>query len=266
MSAGTLYLIPATLGGLKAADSKDNDLTGEAVKGSNPKSEATSNLLDASLPAAVRGRAASLQCFAVENAKTARAFLKAIGTSRPIAELDINEIGHAPDEKNLKPLVDKLLRGVDIGVVAEAGCPGVADPGAQLVRLAHAQGIRVVPLTGPSSILLALMASGLDGQRFAFAGYAPVKSPLREAFVKNLEARSARERETQMLIETPYRNLALMQALTSSLKPDTRLCVAADLTLASETIITKRVSAWRAAPPAPAALDKKPAVFLFLAA
>lgn len=245
MKAGTLYLIPATLADLK--------------------SEADAGLLDASLPAAVRAKTTTLTSFAVENAKSARAFLNSLGMGRPIAELDLTEIGHAPDEKTLKPLVDKLLRGIDVGVLAEAGCPGIADPGAQLVRMAHVAGVRVVPLTGPSSILLALMASGLDGQRFAFAGYAPVKSPQREAALKKLEIRSARERETQILIETPYRNGALFQALLAALKGETRLCVAIDLTLPGESVRTHRVSEWRAAPPALAALDKKPAVFLFLA-
>ena len=246
MNPGTLYLIPATLGDLKGGGG--------------------AGLLDASLPLAVRAKSASLTCFAVENAKSARAFLKSLGAGRPISELDIVEIGHAPDEKSLKPLVDNLLRGIDVGVLAEAGCPGIADPGAQLARMAHAASVRVVPLTGPSSIVLALMASGLNGQRFAFAGYAPVKSPQREEALKKLEARSVRERETEILIETPYRNTALLQALLATLKSDTRLCVAVDLTLASESIRTRRVSEWRAAPPAPAALDKKPAVFLFLAA
>ena len=246
MSRGTLYLIPATLGDLKA--------------------EIDSGLLDASLPAAVRSKTASLTTFAVENAKSARAYLKIVGIGRPIAELAITEFGHTPDDKSLKPLVDKLLRGIDVGVLAEAGCPGIADPGAQLARLAHAAGVRVVPLTGPSSILLALMASGLDGQRFAFAGYAPVKSPQREEFLKRLEARSTRERETQILIETPYRNGALMQALLTTLKSETRLCVALDLTLGTESIRMLRIGEWRKAPPTPCALDKKPAVFLFLAA
>ena len=246
MNAGTLYLIPATLCDLK-------------------RSDANTALLDASLPAAVRARAASLNSFAVENAKSARAFLKIVGMGRPIAELDIVEIGHEPDEKTLKPLVDKLLLGIDVGILAEAGCPGIADPGAQLVRMAHAARVRVVPLTGPSSILLALMAAGLEGQRFAFAGYAPVKSPLREDFLKKLEARSIRERETQILIETPYRNTALMQALTTTLKSETRLCAAVDLTLATESIRTMHVGEWRRALPSLEALDKKPAVFLFLA-
>ena len=246
MSTGTLYLIPATLGDLKA--------------------DADAALLDASLPPAVRARAASLTTFAVENAKSARAYLKLVGMGRPIAELEITELGHAPDDKTLKPLVDKLLRGIDVGVLAEAGCPGIADPGAQLAHLAHLAQVRVVPLTGPSSILLALMASGLDGQRFAFAGYAPVKSPQREACLQQLEARSIRERETQILIETPYRNGAMMQALLATLKSDTRLCVAVDLTLATESVRTMRVDAWRKTPPAPGTLDKKPAVFLFLAA
>ena len=245
VNAGTLYLIPATLG----------DLKGEADTG----------LLDASLPPAVRAKTTTLTAFAVENAKSARAFLKNLGMARSIAELDITEIGHTPGEKALKPLVDKLLGGVDVGVLAEAGCPGVADPGAQLVRMAHVAGVRVVPLIGPSSILLAVMASGLDGQRFAFAGYAPVKSPQREAALKKLETRSAREHETQILIETPYRNGALFRALLATLKGDTRLCVAIDLTLAGESVRTLRASEWRAAPPASATLDKMPAVFLFLA-
>lgn len=245
MNAGTLYLIPATLGDLKRG--------------------ADAGLLDASLPPAVRATTTTLTAFAVENAKSARAFLKSLGMGRPIAELDLTEIGHTPDEKTLKPLVDKLLGGIDVGVLAEAGCPGIADPGAQLVRMAHVAGVRVVPFTGPSSILLALMASGLDGQRFAFAGYAPVKSPQREDALKKLETRSAREHETQILIETPYRNGALFQALLTALKSDTRLCVAIDLTLASESVHTHRVSEWRLAPLASAMLDKKPAVFLFLA-
>ena len=246
MKPGTLYLVPATLGDLKA--------------------EGAPTLLEWSLPPQVRAVAARLTCFGVENAKSARAFLKLVGTQRRLQELDIVEFGHQPQDDALKPLVDKLLQGIDVGVLSEAGCPGIADPGAQLARLAHAAGVRVVPLTGPSSILLALMASGLDGQRFACAGYAPVKSPAREDFLKKLEARSAREHETQMLIETPYRNEALWAALLATLSPKTRLTRAAGLTLPEESVETRNVSAWRQQSHATgAAHTKLPTVFLFLA-
>jgi 16S rRNA (cytidine1402-2'-O)-methyltransferase len=248
MKPGNLYLIPTTLGHLKA-DGLDGAV----------------GLAEWSLPPQVRSTATALSCFAAENAKSARAFLKLIGVGRPLQEIDIVEIGHHPRDDALKPLVDKLLGGIDVGVLAEAGCPGVADPGAQLARLAHAAGVRVVPLTGPSSLLLALMASGLDGQRFAFAGYAPVKSPMREEFIKKLESRSVREQETQILIETPYRNTALWQALLATLSERTRLTRAMALTLANESILTRTVKDWRNAPVPGEALDKQPAVFLFLA-
>lgn len=255
MNPGTLYLIPATLDDLKT--------------GAVARTEGAPSLLEWSLPAQVRAVAARLTCFGVENAKSARAFLKLVGTQRPLQELDILEFGHQPDDNALKPLVDKLLRGIDVGVLSEAGCPGIADPGAQLARLAHAAGVRVVPLTGPSSILLALMASGLEGQRFAFAGYAPVKSPAREDFIKKLEARSARERETQIVIETPYRNEVLWAALLATLSTKTRLTRAAGLTLPEETVETRSVTTWRERAGTHHAIDaacgKLPTVFLFLA-
>jgi 16S rRNA (cytidine1402-2'-O)-methyltransferase len=244
--SGALYLVPATLGDLKSAQD--------------------SSLIEASLPPAVRARIAALTVYAVEDAKTARAFLKACGTALPLQGIEIVEIGHAPENGQLKPLLDKLAQGIDVGVLSEAGCPGIADPGSQLARLAHAAGARVVPLVGPSSILLALMASGLEGQRFAFHGYLPVKSPAREETIRELEARSRRQRETAIVIETPYRNGALHQALIAQLKPDTWLCVAVDLTLPSEKVRTRRVSAWRQAGTTELAPDKHPAVFLFLAA
>lgn len=259
MSAGTLYLIPATLGDLKAGDTNSSNPNNSAPNA------AAAGLLAWSLPPQVQQVAASLTCYGVENAKSARAFLKLTGTPKPLADMDIVEFGHHPDDNALKPLVDKLLGGVDVGVLAEAGCPGVADPGAQLARLAHAAGIRVVPLTGPSSILLALMGSGLDGQRFAFAGYAPVKSPQREEFIKKLEARSAREHETQIVIETPFRNRALWTALLATLSERTRLTRAVALTLPQESIVTRSVKEWRSVQPVDGALAKLPAVFLFLA-
>jgi len=248
---GRLILVPTTLADLKASGGAEASASG---------------MIAASLPQGSMTVAASLSCFAAENAKTARAFLRQIGTTLPLQQIEIVEIGHAPDEKRLKPLVDKLLGGTDVGVLAEAGCPGVADPGAALVRQAHQLGITVMPLVGPSSLLLALMASGLEGQRFAFSGYAPVKSPAREAHLRKLEVRSARERETQILIETPYRNAALLEAMCATLRADTLLCVAADLTLPGQSISTKPVEAWRKSRDAAEQWAKRPAVFLFLAA
>lgn len=247
---GRLILVPTTLADLKAAGGPET---------------APADMIAASLPQGCLAVVAGLSCFAAENAKTARSFLKQVGTALPLQQIEVFEIGHAPDEKLLKPLVDKLLGGMDVGVLAEAGCPGVADPGAALVRQAHRHGIAVLPLVGPSSLLLALMASGLEGQRFAFSGYAPVKSPAREAHLRKLEVRSARERETQILIETPYRNAALLQALCATLRPDTLLCVAADLTLPGQWITTKPVEGWRKAHAAAEQLARRPAVFLFLA-
>lgn len=246
IGAGTLYLIPATL----------SDLKGTPVD--------SGELLEASLPPAVRERIGKLDIYAAESAKSARAFLNVVGTTIAIQTIEIVEIGHAADAAVLTPLVDALKAGRDVGVLAEAGCPGIADPGALMARLAHGAGIRVVPLVGPSSILLALMASGLEGQRFAFHGYLPVKPALREAEIRRLEARSHKYAETQIVIETPYRNAQLLASLTAALRPDTRLAIGADLTMKSELIAMKTVADWRAA--ALPNIDKRPAVFLFLAA
>ena len=155
-----------------------------------------------------------------------------------------------------------LLEGRDTGLLSEAGVPAVADPGALLVREAHARGIHVVPLVGPSSVVLALMASGLEGQRFRFVGYLPADSAARRTAIGELERISARDRETQVFIETPYRNEALFAALLDTCREKTRLCVAADLTLATESISTKNIAEWRRAK---AAVGKRPAVFLLLA-
>ena len=155
-----------------------------------------------------------------------------------------------------------LHEGRSLGLLSEAGCPAIADPGAALVEAAHRKGFRVVPLVGPSSIVLALMASGLEGQRFAFCGYLPRESAARRARILELERRSRREQETQIFIETPYRSDALQAALLDACAGATRLCIAADLTLPSESIRTRRVAEWRAAP---AAVGRRPAVFLLLA-
>jgi 16S rRNA (cytidine1402-2'-O)-methyltransferase len=159
-------------------------------------------------------------------------------------------------------LLKPLREGRPLGLLSEAGCPAIADPGAALVEAAHAAGFRVVPLVGPSAITLALMASGLEGQRFAFCGYLPRDSAERAQRIKQLEQRSRREHETEIFIETPYRNDALLGGLLESCAPATRLCIAADLTLATESIRTQSVADWRRSRPS---LGKRPAVFLLLA-
>jgi 16S rRNA (cytidine1402-2'-O)-methyltransferase len=205
------------------------------------------------LPAPALQIVRSLKDFAVENAKSARAFLSQLGM--PVRELSIRVIA---EENLLQP----LREGRPMGLLSEAGCPAIADPGAALVEAAHREGFRVVPLVGPSSITLALMASGLEGQRFAFCGYLPREAPDRARRVRELEARSRKEKETEIFIETPYRSDALLGALLESCSPATRLCVAADLTLPSETIATRSVAEWRRAK---AVLGRRPAVFLLLA-
>jgi 16S rRNA (cytidine1402-2'-O)-methyltransferase len=210
------------------------------------------------LPVSTLETVRSLRDFAVENAKSARAFLSQLGMPVPMRELHIDEIGERPGASFLQP----LREGRPLGLLSEAGCPAIADPGATLVEAAHREGFRVVPLVGPSSIVLALMASGLEGQRFAFCGYLPREAPERSRSIRELEARSARARETEIFIETPYRSDALLGALIESCKPATRLCVAADLTLPGETIHTRAIREWKAAN---TAIGRRPAVFLVLA-
>jgi 16S rRNA (cytidine1402-2'-O)-methyltransferase len=189
----------------------------------------------------------------VENAKSARAFLGALGM--PVRELSIKVIDDERDP--LAPLREKR----SLGLLSEAGCPAIADPGAALIEAAHREGYRVVPLVGPSSIVLALMASGLEGQRFAFCGYLPRETADRNRRIRELEQRSRKEKETEIFIETPYRNDVLLSALLEVGHADTRLCIAADLTLATENVQTKSVAEWRRAK---AAIGRRPAVFLLL--
>ncbi|MDK9704938.1 MAG: SAM-dependent methyltransferase [Sulfuritalea sp.] len=215
------------------------------------------------LPPATRDAACRLTRFVAENAKTARAELKRIGHPVPLRELAIEQLPGSPTGADIDRLLVPLREGRDIGLMSEAGCPAVADPGALLVRRAHELGLVVRPLVGPSSLLLALMASGLDGQRFAFHGYLPAREPERSRRIAELESESARAGQTQIFIETPYRNRALFAALLLSCRPKTRLCLATDLTLTSEQIVTRRIADWKAAP-APD-LDKRATVFLLLA-
>jgi 16S rRNA (cytidine1402-2'-O)-methyltransferase len=228
MSAA-LYLIPTTLGGAPA------------------------QVLPAGVVELVRG----LRDFAAENAKSARAFLASLPMPCPIRELRIVSLG-----EDAHALLAPLREGRSLGVLSEAGCPGVADPGQALVAAAHAAGWRVVPLTGPSSVLLALMASGLQGQRFAFCGYLPRGRQARLERIRALERRSREADETQVFIETPYRGDALLAALLEGCAPATRLCVAVDLTLPSESIAMRSVGAWRGER---RAIGRRPAVFLLQA-
>jgi 16S rRNA (cytidine1402-2'-O)-methyltransferase len=237
---GVLYLIPNALG------------------------EGDAEALATVLPASVLARAAKLRYYIGENAKTTRAFLKRVGTERPIQEIEIRELNVNTPAVEIDRLIAPLLAGEDAGLVSEAGCPAVADPGALLVRRAHEHGIRVVPLVGPSAILLALMASGLNGQRFAFHGYLPVDAAQRAKTLRELEAASRKSTQTQIFIETPYRNGALLEALLGNLAPSTLLAVAVDLTLETETIVSRPISAWKSKPGAPD-LKKRPAIFLMLA-
>ena len=199
----------------------------------------------------------SLRDFAVENAKSARALLGALDMPCALRELNIREIGD-----DAAALLAPLREGRSLGVISEAGCPAIADPGAALVAAAHREGFRVVPLAGASAILLALMGSGLEGQRFAFCGYLPREPRERAERIRGLERRSRAEVETQIFIETPYRNETLLAALLESCDGGTRLCVAADLTLPTEEIATRTIAQWRKTG---AALGKRPAVFLLQA-
>jgi len=201
-----------------------------------------------------------LRDFVAENAKSARAFLSAAGGKpREVSIVELSE--HTPLDR-VASLLAPLREGRDLGLLSEAGCPAIADPGAALVEAAHREGFRVVPLVGPSSISLALMASGLEGQRFAFCGYLPRDAGERARRIRELESRSRKENETEIFIETPYRNEALLAALLETCAPSTRLCVAADLTLATESIRVRTIGDWRRAP---AELGRRPAVFLLLA-
>lgn len=248
---GTLYLLPNVLGFSENLGSEQ---------------------LMTMIPAQVLAITASLDYLIAENAKSTRAFLKRIAPLYPlckplqgirIAELNVNTGADA-----LPALLAPILEGQNAGLISEAGVPAVADPGANLVRLAHRERIPVKPLVGPSSILLALMAGGLNGQSFAFNGYLPTDAQKRVKQLRMLEERSRAEKQTQLFIETPYRNHAVMEALLSTCRSDTLVSTATDLTLTSETIATLTVSQWkqRLNENTLPELNKRPTVFSFLAA
>jgi 16S rRNA (cytidine1402-2'-O)-methyltransferase len=218
--------------------------------------------LQMSLPAHVLEVVRSVRHFAAENAKSARQFLKHVGMPVPLQELQITQLSEHTPLAQVPAVLAPVRAGHSLGLLSEAGCPAVADPGAELVAAAHREGLPVRPLVGPSSLLLALMASGLNGQRFCFHGYLPVPREQRDRAIRELESDSAARGLTQMFIEAPYRNTQLLSALLDTLRPQTRLCLATDLTQPSETIATRTVQRWRAHVPA---LDRRPTVFLLLA-
>jgi 16S rRNA (cytidine1402-2'-O)-methyltransferase len=215
------------------------------------------------LPARTLAVARALRHYVVENAKPARQFLKSIGTATPLQELGIVELGDAPTRERCAELLAPARAGADVGMLSDAGCPGVADPGSLLVAAAHRAGIAVVPLVGPSSILLALMASGMNGQGFTFHGYLPVKPEVRAAAIRALEAASRASASAQLFIETPYRNAALIAALAATCRPETRLCVAVDLTMPSESVEVHALREWRTRDAA--RYGKRPAMFVLQA-
>lgn len=247
---GTLYLIPNTLG---------------------PADAAMADPLASVIPSEVQAMTARLDYFIAENAKTARAYLKLVARKHPLAkplqEIRISELNVNTDAAALPALLAPLRAGQDGGLISEAGVPAVADPGANLVRLAHGAGIPVKPLVGPSSLLLAVMASGLNGQSFAFNGYLPTDPGQRTKRIKALEERSRLEKQTQLFIETPYRNGALLEAVATSCHANTLVCIATDLSLPSELIKTRTAGKWKAdlANGVSPDFHKKPTVFLLLA-
>lgn len=218
MGTGTLYLIPVPLGPVSS---------------------------DACLPPDTLAVARRLAHFVVERPKTARAHLKAMGHPQPIQALQLAELDEHTPATAIPQLLAPLRAGHDVGLLSEAGCPAVADPGAALVLAAHREHIPVVPLIGPSSILLALMGSGLGGQRFAFHGYLPAKEPERSHKIRELEKAVRREKATQLFIETPYRSAALLEALAATLAPQTLVSVGADLSLPGQLVLTRSAESWR---------------------
>jgi 16S rRNA (cytidine1402-2'-O)-methyltransferase len=215
------------------------------------------------LPAEVRALAGRLDTYIAENAKSARAFLKLMGTVRPLQAITIHTLTEHTHDGQIREWLKPVAAGAEIGLVSEAGCPAIADPGAKVVETAHRLGLTVRPWVGPCSITLGLMASGLDGQRFTFHGYAPIDATERARQLQGWEQQSAREKQTQIFIETPYRNNAMFATLLTLLQGHTRLCVACSLSTAAEFVRTHSISEWKrqAAPN----LDKKPTLFLFLA-
>lgn len=231
-SQGTLYLIPTTLGDMDPA---------------------------AVIPASVNSVIDIIDEFIVEDERTARRYLKKLGIAKPLDTLVLHPLNKHTERDDVGAYLKGIAEGKNIGVISEAGCPGVADPGAEVVKIAHAKGIKVVPLVGPSSILLALMASGFNGQSFAFHGYLPRERNDRIRKVKELEKAAQQKDQAQIFIETPFRNQHLLEDLLAQCNPSTPLCIACDVTLPTELIRTQLISEWKKKVPN---INKRPAVFL----
>lgn len=229
---GKLYLIPTTLG--------------------------DSNPLDV-LPHTVKRTIELIDCYIVENEKTARKFIKSICPEKVQATLMLSTLNKHTETSDHNTMIQPCLEGIDIGLMSEAGCPGVADPGAAIVKIAHEKGIQVVPLVGPSSILLAMMGSGMNGQSFAFNGYLPIDKSDKKSALKNFEKLSFDKDQSQLFIETPYRNNKLLEDILQTLQPNTHLCIAADITLPTEYIKTMKVSEWKKAT---IDLHNRPTIFI----
>ncbi|POY35576.1 SAM-dependent methyltransferase [Solitalea longa] len=232
VSKGKLFLIPCSLG---------------------------DNVIDRSIVPALKHTILQLDEFIVENEKSARKFLKEVGITKPQSELIFHDYGKHAREGDQNRFLKSLEQGKDIGLLSEAGCPAIADPGSDIVALAHQKGIKVVPFVGPSSLLLALMGSGFNGQGFAFHGYLPIDKAERSRKLKDIESVSQRLKQTQLFIETPFRNNQLLDDLLKSCQPATELCIACDLTLDSEFLKTKTMAQWKTEKPD---LHKRPAVFV----
>lgn len=211
------------------------------------------------LPVSVKQLVERIDHYIVENEKTARRSIKGLAPEKPQPSLKLSLLNKFTEASEYSSFLEPCKRGDHVGLLSEAGCPGIADPGAEIVKLAHREGIQVVPMVGPSSILLAMMASGMNGQSFAFNGYLPIDKGERKNELRNLERLSQEKTQAQVFIETPYRNNKLLEDLVQILHPSTRLCVACDLTLETEYVVTKSISEWKKTK---LDLHKRPAIFV----
>ncbi|NCO63053.1 MAG: SAM-dependent methyltransferase [Flavobacteriales bacterium] len=229
---GHLYLIPTTLG-----DNEPLEV----------------------LPISVKKVIEQINVYIVENEKTARHFIKKISSGKSQSSLKLFLLNKYTDASLIPEFLEPCIHGIQVGLLSEAGCPGIADPGAEVVKMAHQKNIKVVPLVGPSSILLALMSSGMNGQSFAFNGYLPIEKDDRKRELKRLERFSFEHNQTQIFIETPYRNNKMLEDLCNTLEPNTLICVACDITLSTEFIKTQTANAWKKNM---VDLHKRPAIFI----
>tara|TARA_R110002051_G_scaffold56046_7_gene103943 strand:- start:25434 stop:26156 length:723 start_codon:yes stop_codon:yes gene_type:complete len=232
---GSVYLIPSTLGDMAPLEV---------------------------LPISIKQTIEKLDYYIVENEKTARHFIKKISPRKSQPSLKLSVLNKFTEPQEIPSFLNPCLDGLDVGILSEAGCPGIADPGAAVVKIAHDKNIQVIPLVGPSSILLALMASGMNGQNFAFNGYLPIDGSDRKKHIKDLERKSKEENQSQVFIETPYRNNKMLEELIKTLAPSTRICIAADITLPTEYIKTKTAINWKREN---VDLHKRPAIFIIQA-